>query len=207
VFARSTTVQAHQDSIDAGIANIRDEVMPALLDMEGCAGLSMLVDRDSGRCIATTSWRSADAMHASAARVRPVRDHFAEVMGGNRAQVDEWEIAAMHRDHRTANGACARATWLRFGAETLDRAVDVYKMAMLPAMEGLDGFCSASLLVDRDSMIAVSSTTYDSMAAMRAGRDQADAMRSEGAHDAGVEVLEVCEFELAVAHLRVPEMA
>ena len=30
--------------------------------------------------------------------------------------------------------------------------------------------------------------------------------RSTGAQEAGVEVLKVCEFELALAHLRVPEL-
>lgn len=206
MFARSTTVQAHRDRIDAGIAHVRDEVMPALRDMEGCVGMSLLVDRDSCRCIATTAWESEAAMRATAERVRPMRDHAAEIFGGNRAQVDEWEISALHREHPAGEAACVRASWIRFDSGTLERAIDVYKMAMLPKMAEFDGFCSASLLVDRDTGIAVSSVTYDSREAMERCRDQADALRSAGARDAGVEVLEVCEFELALAHLHVPEM-
>ena len=64
MYARSTTVQAKRESIDAGIAHIRDEVLPALQRMDGCVGLSLLVDRDSGRCIATSSWESKAAMRA-----------------------------------------------------------------------------------------------------------------------------------------------
>jgi hypothetical protein len=45
VYARSTTVLARPGAIDAGIAYVRDEVMPALLGMSGCIGMSMLVDR------------------------------------------------------------------------------------------------------------------------------------------------------------------
>ena len=89
----------------------------------------------------------------------------------------------------------------------IDRAVDVYKMASLPAMEELDGFCSASLLVDRASGRAVSTATYDSREAMHRNRERADAVRSAGSLETGAEVLQVCEFELAIAHLRVPEMA
>ncbi|MGH3516628.1 MAG: antibiotic biosynthesis monooxygenase [Haloechinothrix sp.] len=207
MFARSTTVQAHPESIDAGIRHIRDEVMPTLQSIDGCIGLSMLVDRNSGRCIATSAWQSEEAMRASEAELRPVRDHAAEILGGNRAQVDEWEIAVLHRDHASSEGACVRATWVRFEADKLERAIDVYKMAILPGLEEFDGFCSASLLIDRESAIAVSSVTFDSMEAMERSRDKADALRAEGAKEAGVEVLDVCEFELALAHLRVPEMA
>lgn len=206
VYARSTTFHAHTDSIDKGIAHIRDEVMPTLQGMAGCVGLSLLVDRDSGRCIATSAWQSEEAMRASEDRVRMVRDHAAEIFGG-RPDVDEWEIAVLHRHRASEPGACVRATWMRFDVENVDRAVDVYKLGMLPEMEDIEGFCSASLLIDRESRIAVSSVTYDSREAMERSRERAAELRSRGAQEARVEVLDVCEFELALAHLRVPENA
>jgi len=207
VFARSTTVQAHQDKIDAGIAHVRDEVMPTLRDLPGYVGLSMLIDRTSGRCVVTTSWESDEAMRATSESVRSMRDRAAEILGGNRPQVDNWEIAVLHRDHKSQEGACVRATWMRFGDTDPDRATEVFRMAILPKIEELPGFCSASLLVDREAGIAVSSVTYDSRAALADSRGQADAVRAAGAKEAGVEVLEVSEFDLAIAHLRVPEMA
>lgn len=206
VFARSTTVVANPMSIDAGIAHIRDEVMPMLMDMDGCIGLSMLVDRGSGRCITTSAWQTMEAMRASDPQLRPVRDHAAEILGG-RPQVDEWEIAVFHRDHTSRPGACVRATWMRMAPENADRAIDVYRMAMLPQMQEFDGFCSASLMVDRTSGYAVSSVTFDSAEAMEGTRDQAGKLRSAGAAEAAVEVVDVSEFELTLAHLRVPEMA
>ncbi|MDT5106825.1 MAG: hypothetical protein QOI25_4338, partial [Mycobacterium sp.] len=66
VYARSTTINAQSGSIDAGIAHIRDEVLPALRQLDGFVGLSLMVDRDSGRCIATTAWANEDAMRESA---------------------------------------------------------------------------------------------------------------------------------------------
>jgi hypothetical protein len=206
VYARSTTVQANRESIDPGIAHIRDEVLPALQRMDGCIGLSMLVDRGSCRCIATSSWESRAQMRAAEGPVGVIRDRAVEILGGA-ALVEEWEILVMHREHPTHPGACARATWLQLDPAAIDRVVDVYTMASLPAMEDLDGFCSASLLVNRGSGRAVSATTYDNHAAMQRSREQADAIRSAGSLEIGAEVLQVCEFELALAHLRVPEMA
>jgi hypothetical protein len=48
VYARSTTVLAKRESIDAGIGHIREVALPALQRMHGFIGLSLLVDRDSG---------------------------------------------------------------------------------------------------------------------------------------------------------------
>jgi hypothetical protein len=206
MYARSTTIQAQPSSIDAGIAHVRDAVMPALQEMNGFVGLSLLVDRSSGQCITTTAWETAEAMRASAERIRPVRDRAAEVFGGS-ADVQEWEIAVLHRDHNSGQGACVRATWVKLDQDQLDRGIDFYKMRILPALEELEGFCSASLLVDRASGRGVASATYDTVEAMERNKDQLDRLRTTGSQEARAEVLDERDFELAIAHLRVPEMA
>ena len=206
MYARSTTIQARDSAIDAGIAYVRDEVMPALEAIDGCVGMSLLVDRESGRCIATSAWETEEAMHAGADRVRPVRDRAAEMFGGS-AEVAEWEIAFLHRDHRSGNGACVRATWLKAAPGQLAQAADFYKSAVLPSMEGFDGFCSASLMIDRASGRAVSSATFDSRDAMDRNREPARSLRATRLRELGADQLDVGEFELALAHLRVPELA
>jgi quinol monooxygenase YgiN len=206
VHARSTTIRAHPESIESGIAHIRDEVMPTVMGMEGCVGISMLVDRMSGRCIVATAWQSKEAMDATAEQVRPLRERAAESLGG-RPQVDEWEIAVMHRDHTSAPGACVRVTWARMAPDQVDRAIDVYRMGILPATQEFEGFCSASLMVDRTEGYAVSSVTFDSREAMERSRERGEELRERGAREAGVEIVDVGEFELTLAHLRVPEMA
>jgi hypothetical protein len=189
-----------------GIAQVRDEVMPALLGMDGCIGLSMLVDRQGGRCIATSAWRSEDAMLASEEQLRPMRDRVGEMLGGQ-PEVERWEIAMLHRDHTSNPGACVRATWVRVEPADLDHALEVYRTSVLPGVEVMDGFCSASMLVDRDSGRSVSSVTFDSMDALERSRQQAASMRDMATREARATVLDVCEFELALAHLRVPELA
>ena len=205
MYARSTTIHAQPSSIDDGIAHMRDSVMPALEGTDGCVGLSLLVDRTSGRCIATSSWESEDAMRASEESIRPIRDRAAELFGGS-AQVEEWEIAAMHREHHSVEGACVRATWVKVGPDQMDQGIDFYKMTILPALEELEGFCSASLLVDRASGRGVAAATFDNTEAIERNKDQLDRIRATGSQEANAEVLDQCDFELAFAHLRVPEM-
>jgi hypothetical protein len=179
--------------------------MPALEKVDGCLGMSLLVDRDSGRCIATSSWETREAMHAGAERIRPVRDQAAQTFGGS-PTVDEWEIAVLHRDHPSGPGAGVRATWLKMRPDQFDRAIEFYRESVLPAIEELEGFCSASLMIDRTSWRAVSSSTFDSLDAMERNGDQARSLRTARLRDLGADQHDVGEFELAIAHLRVPEL-
>ncbi|MFC9786313.1 hypothetical protein [Rhodococcus sp. NPDC127528] len=206
MYARSTTIQAHPSHIDAGVKHIRDTVMPALADLEGCAGLSLLVDHDTGRCIATSSWMDEDALRGSEGPVNDIRDRAVEMFHGT-AHVERWDIAVLHRDHRSQRGACVRAAWLKIEPGRMTRAVDVFKLVAMPSMQELEGFCSSSLMVDHAAGRAVVSVTFDSHDAMDRNRDAAEALRTRVAREMGAEVLEVCEFELAIAHLHVPEMA
>ncbi|GFG76168.1 hypothetical protein MBOT_35330 [Mycobacterium botniense] len=179
--------------------------MPALQEFDGYVGLSLLVDRETGRCIATSAWATREAMRASAQRVQALRDRAARAFAGT-ATVDEWDIAMLHRDHHSGPGAGVRATWLKIRPEQFASAIDFYKTAVLPDIERLDGFCSASLMVDRMSGRAVSSSTFDSLAAMERSGDQARSLRTELLRDLGADQVDVGEFELALARLRVPEL-
>jgi heme-degrading monooxygenase HmoA len=207
MYARSTTIQAQPSSIDAGVAHIRDAVMPRLQEVDGCVGLSLLADQQTGRCIVTTAWETEEAMHASAEPTRPIRDQAAQAFGGiGSPTIEEWEIAVLHRDHRSGEGACARATWVQLPADQLDQGIEFYKMSVLPELEALDGFCSASLLVNRASGRSVSCASFDSLEAMQRSRDQGTAMKDEKIREVGAEELDDCEFELRLAHLRAPEL-
>src|ERR1700722_16181527 len=205
MYARSTTIQGQPSSIDAGIAHTRDSAMPALEGIDGCVGLSLLVDRTSGRCIVTTSWESEEAMRASEESIRPIRDRAAELLGGSR-QVEEWEYAAMHREHRASEGACVRATWVKVGPDQIDRGIDFYKMTILPALEELEVFGGTSLLVYRATGGAERWATFDWVEAKEGNKDQLDGIIATGSQDAHSEGLDEYNFELAVAHLLVDEM-
>ncbi|MCD2111657.1 MULTISPECIES: hypothetical protein [Rhodococcus] len=205
VFARSTTIHAHPSYIDAGIKHVRDIVMPALADIDGCMGLSLLIDRGSGRCIATSSWRDGDALRSSEGMARMLRDEAARMFHAT-TDVANWEIAVMHRDHHATRGSCCSVTWADIDPDQVDRGVDMWKMAALPRMEELEGFCSASLMLDRASGRGVTSLTFDSAEAMDRTRAHRDDIGSEVIRAAGARVLDTGEFELAIAHLDVPEM-
>jgi heme-degrading monooxygenase HmoA len=205
MFARSTTMTAQTSSLDRGIAFLGDELMGELMAIDGCAGMSLLADRQSGRCVATSSWQSEEAMHASESRVRPLRQRLMDAFGARDMTVDEWEVVVMHRDHRAPEGAHARVSFLRGDPARSDQSIEVFK-SIMPTIEGYPGFCSASMLMNRQSGRAASTVIFDSEEALARTADQGRQVRARAAEQMGAEIIEVAEFELAFAHLRVPEL-
>ena len=204
MYARSNTLSGNPAAVDQAIAYIRDEVMPLVQGMDGCIGLSMLADRDSGRCIVTTAWESEEAMHASEAGVRDSRARAGEVVG-DKPQVAEWEIAILHRTRETGSGARTRVIWSDTDPGRTDDMVDRFRTTMLSRVEELPGFCNMSMLVNRDTNRCALAVTYTDRAAMASADERAAALRGEADQQVGMHITEVAEFDLALAHLRVPE--
>ena len=204
MYARTTTIRGSSQAIDDATAYMRDEVMPAVQQMDGFVGLSFLADRDSGRCIVATAWQTEEAMRATMDRVRPLRDRVAEVLGG-RPEVQTWEIAVLHRVKEAPTGAWVRVTWPRIDPPRVDQLLDTYRMGVLPRLEEMDGFCSASLLIDRREGAAAGTVTFKDRATLERTRDAAAAIRERMSQEIGVQFVDVAEFELVLAHLRVPE--
>ena len=203
MFVRSTTIHGDPAAIDAGIALVRDEILPTVTGMDDCQGMALVVDRESGRCIATTAWETEAAMRATTDSVAPLRARAAELFGGP-ADVAEWEVAVMHRDHASPPGACCRITWTR--TTEPGNVGEMWAANVLPRIEALQGFCSASFMIDHATGRAVGTVVFDSREAMEATREEGARIREQGAREADVEFLEVAEFELALAHLRLPEL-
>jgi quinol monooxygenase YgiN len=204
MYARSTTIRGNPQRVGDGIAYMRNEVLPAMRSMDGFVGLSMLVDREAGHCIMTSAWEDPRAMRSSAHRVQPMRMQMAGMFGGE-PEVQEWEIAVLHRAHETHQGSWARLTWTRGDPAEEERMLDRYRSELMPRIQQLPGFCSLSVLVDRDTGLAVGTTTFDDRSALEGSREQARSIRDDATRTMGRETVDVAEMELVLAHLRVPE--
>jgi len=191
--------------MDDEIAYVRNDVMPALQGMSGCVGISMLCDRDAGRCIITSAWADDTAMHATEQSVVDLRRRAAEIMDGG-YETQAWEIAVMHRMHEAHDGARTRVIWGQRMPDRMDSNLEDFRMAMMPRMEELPGFCSVSLMIDRASGRMVTSVTYESRDAMMRANEMADSMREEFSRSTGMEITDMAEFDLVLHHLRVPEL-
>jgi heme-degrading monooxygenase HmoA len=205
MYARSTTVQGNAEFIDRATVYLRDKVMPAVQGLTGFVGLSVLHDRDSGRCVATTAWATEEAMHDSESPLHALRQRYAEILGG-RPEVQEWEIAVLHRLRATPDRAACRVIWSRSDpAMDQEQAMDAVRTGLIPQLDRVPGFCSMSMLVDRETGRAVTATVYETREALARATERVMQLRDEARHRTGAEITEVAQFEVGLAHLRVPE--
>ena len=203
MYARSSTFRGRPDSIDAGIDFVRDEVLPTMLVMDGCVGLSMLANRETGLCITTSAWHSLETRTGSEEQVHRLRAQIGDRLGGA-PEVDQWEIALLHRDHWSQEGARVRATWVK--TAEIDNLVDFTKNITLPTLDGVPGFCSASLMINRGTGTGVVAVSFDTAAAEENSRETARDLREKFVDETREQILDVEQFDLVVAHLHAPEL-
>lgn len=205
MYTRTTTLRGNPRAIDDAIAFVRDEWLPATSDLPGCTGLSMLVGRSTGRCIVASGWADEQSMLGSAEGMRRDRARLGQVLGAV-PMVSQWEVAVLHRVQPTGAGACCRLVWsARPDPSAIDDDVATFRMALLPRIEELTGFCSASLMIERVSGRTVLAVAYADREAMLIAGQRADALRQEYARSMGGRITEVADLDMALAHLRIPE--
>jgi hypothetical protein len=203
MYARSSTFRGQPDSIDAGIEYVRHEVLPTMMAVDGCVGLSMLANRETGVCITTSAWHSPETRADSEEQVGKLRAQIGDHLGGA-PEVDRWEIALLHRDHWSKEGARVRCTWVT--TAEIDNLVDFTKNITLPTLDDLPGFCSASLMINRGTGTGVVAVSFDTAAAEESSRETARALRANFVRETGGQIVDVQRFDLVLAHLHAPEL-
>jgi hypothetical protein len=135
-----------------------------------------------------------------------MREQSADVMGGQ-FDVQEWEIAVLHRAHQAPEGACCRVTWIRGDPARMDEMTETFRTGIVPRLDDIPGFCSVSLMGDRQTGMSVTTASYDDRSSLDGSADTVRGIRDRITQETGSEVTEMAVMELALHHLRVPEMA
>jgi heme-degrading monooxygenase HmoA len=93
MYARTTRILAARDRIDAGTRQFR-ETMAEFHGLDGFLGGQFLVDRRTGRVVATTFWQTEAAMIASDAHAEDARLRATETWGATVSpSVERYEVA------------------------------------------------------------------------------------------------------------------
>src|SRR5947209_9614917 len=93
MFNRVVTFE-DAEHIDAGVAYLRETVVPLLRQQNGYAGATASADREGRLLGVLTSWQTAADLDASESALAKVREESADITGG-RLRVDRFEQTVM----------------------------------------------------------------------------------------------------------------
>lgn len=93
MFARVSAYQGSAEQIDKGLAHARENILPKVQKLGGFEGAYYLVDRDRGKAISITLWRSERAMQASEEETDRLRGESAQAAGATVEGVERYEVA------------------------------------------------------------------------------------------------------------------
>jgi heme-degrading monooxygenase HmoA len=92
MFARVSTLQGPPDLLEASLAVIRQEVLPAFRERPGFKGILSLVNPERGTSITITLWQSETDMHASDKEAQSLRAAAAEAGDDQILSVERYEV-------------------------------------------------------------------------------------------------------------------
>jgi len=93
MFARVSTFQGGSGNTEDALRNVREQVLPAAEQLEGFAGMLVLVGHDAGRTMSVTLWETEEQMRASEEAANRLRSESAEATGDEVVSVERFEVA------------------------------------------------------------------------------------------------------------------
>jgi len=92
MYARVSTIQGSPGKVDDVLRQTQEQTLPQLQKMEGFKGFVALGNRQSGKMLGVSFWKSEEALRATDEAVSSVRGGAAEAADGIVAGVEEYEV-------------------------------------------------------------------------------------------------------------------
>jgi len=93
MHARVSTLTLDPAKLDEVIGQLEREDLDKLKATDGFRGMTLLIDRSSGKGVGTTFWDSEEAMQAAEQIGEETRRRAADTGGAGEPQVERFEVA------------------------------------------------------------------------------------------------------------------
>jgi hypothetical protein len=148
MHARVNIIFGRTDLVEDGISHLEESDRVAVEATDGNRGLTTLADRAAGVVVAVSYWD--EPVQAAAGALTRARADAVTAAGGDLV-VENFEVASQELLTVPAAGAVVRMVRVRIELERLTDAVRFVHDEVLRRLRVEAGFCSAELMVDRES--------------------------------------------------------
>ena len=202
MFVRSMYITTDPADVDPATEVIPKAVPGMLADQPGYQGIGMFADRTVGKILTGSWWETEQALKDSDTNLR---DRRTEMLARFVSTITTMNLEAVaYTRPASATSGGFRLQRMAFAPGQGDRIAQAFKEVGMPRLQDLDGFQSASLLMDRERGMAGVGTFFQDMDALAASRGPQAAIRKAAFEQMkeGVQLLALEEFE--VVELEVP---
>jgi hypothetical protein len=180
---------------------IEAEARPGVESQPGSLGMSLYTNPELGLAILESFWASHDALRASERAVSPVRREAVRRAAGT-VSVERYSVPVFEREATPVPGSGLRVTRMDVEPSKVEDAVEAYGDTVVPWLADTAGFCSALLLVDRNTGHSISETIWQDPPALAASRSVSAAVRVEAVASTGCVIRAVEEYGLIFSSAR-----
>ncbi|MFD9130013.1 antibiotic biosynthesis monooxygenase [Kitasatospora sp. NPDC059571] len=197
MYLRTVYATGDPARIDQVLDTIRAEAPRMLASQPGYRGYGLFADRELGKIAMGSWWETEADRENSDAQLKDRRAALLAPFAGT-VTTDVWEAVVFTPPAHAGPGAGFRMVRVDVDPAGADRMVTAFRDGVLPKLQQVPGFGSATLLLDRASGRASVGVLFADKASMVASRGPHAAIRGEGTKAAGVVLRSLEEFEVVL---------
>ena len=198
MYTRLLTFTGATD-IDAGVAYLREEVLPVLNAQRGYRGVTASGDRASGTLHILSLWETEEDRAASESALGKARDEALKVVGGG-LEIENFEQVVEAISKRPVPGCTLNVVRVRMDPTKIEQNIAWFKETIVPMITTQPRFCSLRNMVDRQSGRAISGSVFEDKASADASVAGIPERRA-AAEERGITFEEISQREILFAEL------
>jgi heme-degrading monooxygenase HmoA len=196
VFARLLTFRQVHD-IEAGIAYLREDILPVLHQQYGYRGVSASADRAARTFVVLTVWESEAERDASDSVFVKTTTRAHDLVGGEYF-VEQFEQVGVAITKPP--GCWLNLVRVRLDPASVDEHLMFFDAELLPQIASVPGFCALRVLVDRSTGRGAVASVWEDRASLE-GALAGLPGRVTAATDRGIAIEGVAQREIVVAEI------
>jgi len=176
MFVRVNSVTgAH--NIDAGVAILRDKVIPELEGQRGFRGLTASGNRSTGELGILGLWDTLEDLEASDSAVSKLRTETMAALGGQVSVETMEEVVNDMARPQDMVGRPVRVVRIKMDPAKVDDHIAFFRSDVLPEMKAAPGFLAVRNMINRATGEGVVGTIWSDEDSMKAQEPQAEKRR------------------------------
>ncbi|WP_406196502.1 hypothetical protein OH807_09860 [Kitasatospora sp. NBC_01560] len=195
MFVRTGYFTGDPALIGGALEALDTEAVPLLSAQPGYRGFGLFANRELGVVLMGSWWATAQAESDSAGRLRARRDELLAPFAGT-AAVEVTEAAVLSPPVPAGPGAGFRLARFDFDPAQGDRLAGAFREHALPALQRVDGFVSAAMLLNRAVGHGSVGVVFADRAALAASRGPQAEARARSAAASGAVIRSLEEFDV-----------